>query len=99
MRTDHCDAQGVDVENYPGFERSTGSAIVTDMRLQVQAFDTQIIDAKVTSIDLSQRPFQVQVVSSGPSTSMSSSVSSPSLSVSVDNSVFPILACPQVPVR
>jgi thioredoxin-like negative regulator of GroEL len=51
--------KGVDVENFPGVEGSTGPSIVKQMRRQAFAFETRFEFDMATSIDLSKRPFAV----------------------------------------
>ena len=53
--------KGVDVENFPGVEGSTGPSIVKQMRRQAFSFETRFEFDMATSIDLSQRPFTVCV--------------------------------------
>ncbi|CAD7947070.1 unnamed protein product [Amoebophrya sp. A25] len=43
--------KGVDVENYPGTERGTGAALVTDMRMQAEAFGVQFVTGYADGID------------------------------------------------
>ncbi|HVT13045.1 MAG TPA: thioredoxin-disulfide reductase [Fimbriimonadaceae bacterium] len=51
-----------DVENYPGFpEGIMGPDLMALFRKQVEHFGTKIIDAVVTKIDFSERPFKVWV--------------------------------------
>lgn len=47
-------AKGVDVENYPGFQRSTGSAIVGDMRLQSEAFGVEFLNGVVINLQVAK---------------------------------------------
>src|SRR2546426_231577 len=49
-----------DVENYPGFPKGVlGPELMELFRAQSERFGTQIIDAVVTKVDLSRRPFHV----------------------------------------
>ena len=51
-----------DVENYPGFpEGIMGPELMQLFRKQVEHFGTQIVDAEVTKVDFSSRPFRVWV--------------------------------------
>src|SRR3954464_13507466 len=51
-----------DVENYPGFpEGIMGPELMQLFRKQVEHFGTKIVDAEVTNVDLSERPFKVWV--------------------------------------
>lgn len=51
-----------EVENYPGFpEGILGPDLMQLFRKQVEHFGTQIVDAEVTRVDLSSRPFKVWV--------------------------------------
>ena len=51
-----------DVENFPGFpDGIMGPELMANMRSQAQRFGTEILTEKVTSVDLSERPFRVQV--------------------------------------
>jgi len=51
-----------DVENYPGFpEGIMGPDLMALFRKQVEHFGTKIVDAHVTKVDLSERPFKVWV--------------------------------------
>ncbi len=51
-----------DVENFPGFpEGVMGPDLMTKMRAQAARFGTQFLSSKVTSVDLSKRPFKVSV--------------------------------------
>jgi thioredoxin reductase (NADPH) len=51
-----------DVENYPGFPQGIlGPELMDLFRKQVEHFGTRIIDAEVTKVDLSERPFKVWV--------------------------------------
>jgi len=49
-----------DVEDYPGFPQGIkGPGLMKLMREQVEKFVEKVIDADVTSVDLSKRPFKV----------------------------------------
>ena len=51
-----------EVENFPGFpEGITGPKLLDQMRLQAERFGTDIRSGEVTRIDLSQRPFKVEI--------------------------------------
>ncbi len=51
-----------DVENYPGFpEGILGPELMVLFRAQVEHFGTKIIDAQVTTVDFSERPFKIWV--------------------------------------
>ena len=50
------------VENYPGFEKGVdANALMVSMREQAKHFGTEIRRGVITSVDLSKRPFLVQV--------------------------------------
>jgi thioredoxin reductase (NADPH) len=50
------------VENYPGFRAGVmGPALMEEMRVQAQHFGAEILQGDVSSVDLSQRPFTVNV--------------------------------------
>lgn len=50
------------VENYPGFEKGVdANALMLSMREQAKHFGTEIRRGVITSVDLSKRPFLVQV--------------------------------------
>jgi len=50
------------VENFPGFpEGITGPKLLDQMRQQAERFGTDIRSGEVTRIDLSQRPFKVEI--------------------------------------
>ncbi len=51
-----------DVENFPGYaEPISGPQIVSDIRQQAERVGTEIIMSEVTSIDISKRPFTIEV--------------------------------------
>jgi thioredoxin reductase (NADPH) len=51
-----------DVENYPGFpEGIMGPELMHLFRKQVEHFGTKIVDAEVTKVDFTERPFKVWV--------------------------------------
>ena len=50
------------VENYPGFRDGVmGPDLMKEMRVQAEHFGAEIIQSDVTALDLSHRPFRVQV--------------------------------------
>jgi thioredoxin reductase (NADPH) len=56
-----------DVENYPGFpEGVLGPEMMELFRKQAERFGTRILTGDVTSVDLSRRPFTVQLDGSSP---------------------------------
>jgi len=52
--------KGVDVENYPGVNMSTGPNLVYEMQLQAAQFGAVFEQEMVTMLDISKRPFTVQ---------------------------------------
>jgi thioredoxin reductase (NADPH) len=51
-----------DVENYPGFDEGVmGPELMDVMRRQADRFSAEIVDAEVTAVDLSSRPFKVVI--------------------------------------
>ncbi|NQU64117.1 MAG: thioredoxin-disulfide reductase [SAR324 cluster bacterium] len=49
-----------EVENFPGFANGIdGNQLMNDMEKQALRFDTEIVFAEVTAVDLSERPFRV----------------------------------------
>ena len=51
-----------DVENYPGFpDGIEGPALMDLMRRQAERFGTKYVEDEVTSIDVTQRPFKVNL--------------------------------------
>jgi thioredoxin reductase (NADPH) len=55
-----------DVENYPGFpEGIQGPELIERFRKQAERFGTEIIDANVTRVDLSKRPFHLELGAAG----------------------------------
>jgi len=59
------EAKGVDVENYPGVDGSTGPFLVARMRRQaVRAGATLVADAAI-SVDLARSPFEIALNESG----------------------------------
>ena len=50
------------VENFPGFRDGImGPELMADMRAQSERFGTEIIQGNVTKVDLSRRPFKLEV--------------------------------------
>lgn len=55
-----------DVENYPGFpEGIQGPELMEKFRAQAARFGTQFIDANVTAVDLTHRPFRLELGAAG----------------------------------
>ncbi|MEO1065118.1 MAG: thioredoxin-disulfide reductase [Actinomycetota bacterium] len=51
-----------DVENFPGFpEGIQGPELMANMRAQAERFGSEFLTERVTSVDLSERPFRVNV--------------------------------------
>jgi len=49
-----------DVENYPGFaEGIQGPELMVEFRNQAERFGTEFLEAWITEVDLSERPFQI----------------------------------------
>jgi thioredoxin reductase (NADPH) len=49
-----------DVENYPGFSKGIqGPELMDDFRRQAERFGTEFMEAWITEVDLSQRPFKL----------------------------------------
>jgi len=65
-----------EVENYPGFpEGVMGPELMGSFRAQAERFGTEIVTAKVTRVDLSERPFRIWVGDDeGPPTHLARSV-------------------------
>ena len=50
-----------DVENYPGFsEGIQGPDLMVEFRKQAERFGTEFLEAWITSVDLSERPFLLE---------------------------------------
>ncbi len=55
-----------EVDNYPGFpEGIQGPDLVMAMKKQAARFDAQFLSGDVTSVDLSQRPFRLEMDGGG----------------------------------
>jgi len=54
-------AKGVDVENYPGMPRENGGKMIEVMKRQAKGFFAEIRDTEVQSMNLSVRPFEVNL--------------------------------------
>lgn len=55
-----------DVENYPGFpEGIQGPELIAKFREQAERFGTRFVDANVTAVDFSKRPFALHVGAQG----------------------------------
>ena len=53
-----------DVENYPGFsEGIQGPELMAEFRKQAERFGTEFLEAWITEVDLSERPFQIYTAS------------------------------------
>lgn len=51
-----------DVENFPGYPQGiNGTQMMMDIRAQAERFGTDFREGEVTKIDLSKRPFQIEV--------------------------------------
>jgi thioredoxin reductase (NADPH) len=48
------------IENWPGRKPSTGLEVMEDMKKQAESFGTQIVDEKVTTLDVSRWPFVIK---------------------------------------
>jgi len=49
-----------EIENFPGFPKGVdGNQLMNDMEQQALRFDTEIVFAQVTDVDLSNRPFRI----------------------------------------
>jgi thioredoxin reductase (NADPH) len=49
-----------DVENYPGFAKGIqGPELMEEFRNQAERFGTEFLEAWITEVDLSERPFQI----------------------------------------
>lgn len=51
--------KGVDVENYPGVNMTTGPSLVYGMQMQAARYGTVFEQEMVSSIDISKRPFTI----------------------------------------
>jgi thioredoxin reductase (NADPH) len=55
-----------DVENYPGFpEGIQGPELIERFRKQAERFGSEFVDANVTKVDLSRRPFRLELGAAG----------------------------------
>lgn len=54
-------SKGVDVENYPGLLATTGTKMVDLMRKQAAKFGTTFEYSLVTGVDLTKRPFELDL--------------------------------------
>ena len=53
-----------DVENYPGFANGIqGPELMVEFRNQAERFGTEFLEAWITEVDLSERPFQIYTAS------------------------------------
>src|SRR6186997_862650 len=51
-----------DVENYPGFAKGIdGPQLMDEFRKQAERFGTEFMEAWITEVDLSERPFRLEM--------------------------------------